>query len=253
MKKFAWLFIGILISIILYALLFFNIPRFEYSPVAKNQALAANMSFSDDYFKKLQHYKVTKDIIAQFEEKDILNYGKWDPTLFNVYIPPEPEPEPTEEDNAITEDLNSQNTAKAISFTQLPVDKTYYEISSPFGNRIDPFTNKQAFHNGIDISKTNENKENIIEGKNVYAVKAGVVELAEMSGDYGNLIIINHGDGLKTYYAHLNLFNVKIGDEIKPGDIIGTIGSTGRSTDAHLHFEVKQNDVSINPEPLLPN
>ena len=116
-------------------------------------------------------------------------------------------------------------------------------LTGTFGGRSDPFTNEPAFHSGIDIS--------LEKGEPVYATANGVVESASYTGDYGNLITVSHGFGLSTRYGHLSRFAVKAGQHIKRGDVIGYVGSTGRSTGSHLHYEILANGSLINPLQLL--
>jgi murein DD-endopeptidase MepM/ murein hydrolase activator NlpD len=112
-----------------------------------------------------------------------------------------------------------------------------------FGGRSDPFTGEPAYHQGIDISTE--------KGQAVYATADGVVETASYSGDYGNLVVVNHAFGLSTRFGHLSAFGVKPGQSVKRGDILGYVGSTGRSTGAHLHYEILVNGRLINPLQLL--
>jgi murein DD-endopeptidase MepM/ murein hydrolase activator NlpD len=112
-----------------------------------------------------------------------------------------------------------------------------------FGGRSDPFTGEPAYHQGIDISTE--------KGQAVYATADGVVETASYSGDYGNLVVVNHAFGLSTRFGHLSAFGVKPGQSVKRGDIVGYVGSTGRSTGAHLHYEILVNGRLINPLQLL--
>lgn len=116
-------------------------------------------------------------------------------------------------------------------------------LSSTFGDRPDPFNGEQNFHPGIDISAER--------GSPVYAPADGTVESASFSGNYGNLIVIGHGFGIATRYGHLSRFSVSTGQGIRRGDIIGYVGSTGRSTSPHLHYEVTLNGRLINPLRLL--
>jgi murein DD-endopeptidase MepM/ murein hydrolase activator NlpD len=116
-------------------------------------------------------------------------------------------------------------------------------LTGAFGGRADPFTGEPAFHQGLDISTE--------KGQPVYATADGRVESAAYTGDYGNLMVLKHDFGLTTRYGHLSAFNVKPGDSIKRGDIIGYVGSTGRSTAAHLHYEILANGKLINPLQLL--
>ena len=112
-----------------------------------------------------------------------------------------------------------------------------------FGGRSDPFTGERGFHQGLDISTE--------KGQPVYATADGVVETAAFTGDYGNLILLDHGFGLQTRYGHLSAFEVKAGASVKRGDVIGLVGSTGRSTGSHLHYEILVNGRLINPLQLL--
>jgi murein DD-endopeptidase MepM/ murein hydrolase activator NlpD len=116
-------------------------------------------------------------------------------------------------------------------------------LTGTFGGRSDPFTGEMGFHQGIDISTE--------KGQPVYATADGVVETAFYSGDYGNLVVLRHGFGLTTRYGHLSAFGVKPGAAVSRGDVIGYVGSTGRSTGAHLHYEILANGKLINPLQLL--
>jgi murein DD-endopeptidase MepM/ murein hydrolase activator NlpD len=116
-------------------------------------------------------------------------------------------------------------------------------LTGTFGGRSDPFTGEPGFHQGLDISTE--------KGSPVFATADGVVESASYTGDYGNLIVIQHEFGLTTRYGHLSAFAVKPGQHVKRGDIVGRVGSTGRSTGAHLHYEILANGKLINPLQLL--
>jgi murein DD-endopeptidase MepM/ murein hydrolase activator NlpD len=112
-------------------------------------------------------------------------------------------------------------------------------LSGGFGNRADPFTGVRDFHPGIDIS--------VPRGTNVTAPADGVVVLAATRGGYGNIIVIDHGYQTMTRYGHLDGFNVRPGQRVKRGDVIGFSGNSGRSTAPHLHYEVWVNDQMRNP------
>jgi len=116
-------------------------------------------------------------------------------------------------------------------------------LSSPYGNRRDPFTGGADFHPGLDISADY--------GQAVRATADGTVALASASGDYGNLVEIDHGFGIVTRYGHLSRFQTTAGQQIHRGDVIGYVGSTGRSTAAHLHYEILLNGKLTNPLKLL--
>jgi murein DD-endopeptidase MepM/ murein hydrolase activator NlpD len=116
-------------------------------------------------------------------------------------------------------------------------------ISSGFGYRSDPFTGEGAFHAGLDF------KGPI--GAPIYAAAKGKVSFVGQRQGYGNCIEIDHGNGLMTRYAHMSAFHSQVGQPVKAGDLIGAIGSSGRSTGPHLHFEVRINDRPVNPRPFL--
>ena len=112
-------------------------------------------------------------------------------------------------------------------------------ISSSYGWRIHPITGQRRFHDGLDIAANH--------GNPVYAYTDGRVVEAGWNGGYGNCILIDHGNGLKTRYAHLSRIDVRVGQKVKVGQRIGAVGSTGNSTGPHLHFEVIKNGKTQNP------
>jgi len=116
-------------------------------------------------------------------------------------------------------------------------------LTGTFGGRSDPFTGEPGFHQGLDISTE--------KGQPVYATADGTIESASYTGDYGNLIVVEHGFGLVTRYGHLSAFHVKPGQAVKRGDVIGYVGATGRATGAHLHYEILANGKLMNPLQLL--
>lgn len=118
-------------------------------------------------------------------------------------------------------------------------------LTSRVGSRPDPITGDKDFHQGLDISAD--------QGSQVYATADGTVAHAAAEGGYGNLIVLDHGYGLETRYGHLSRYNVKPGDKVKRGDVVGFVGSTGRATGSHLHYEVRVNGRLLNPLQLLLN
>jgi murein DD-endopeptidase MepM/ murein hydrolase activator NlpD len=116
-------------------------------------------------------------------------------------------------------------------------------LTGTFGGRSDPFSGEPAFHQGLDISTD--------KGQPVFATADGSVESATYTGDYGNLVVLRHGFGLSTRYGHMSGFNVKPGETVKRGAVIGYVGSTGRATGSHLHYEILVNGKLINPLQLL--
>jgi len=118
-----------------------------------------------------------------------------------------------------------------------PVHEGY--ISSYFGERADPFDGEEAFHKGMDFASG--------AGNDVLAVASGIVTWAGPREGYGNLVEINHGNGLTTRYGHASRILVNVGDEVQRGQAIAQVGSTGRSTGPHVHFEVLKNGAQVNP------
>jgi murein DD-endopeptidase MepM/ murein hydrolase activator NlpD len=116
-------------------------------------------------------------------------------------------------------------------------------LSAGFGDRADPFTGDPGYHSGLDISADR--------GHPVVAPAAGVVESASWSGNYGNLLVIDHGFGIKTRYGHLSQFAVSQGQMVNRGALIGYVGATGRATGPHLHYEVLANGQLIDPMKLM--
>lgn len=112
-------------------------------------------------------------------------------------------------------------------------------MSSPFGRRVDPFTGRTAFHAGVDFAGA--------PGSQVVAVATGVVSWSGQRIGYGNLVEVNHGNGYLTRYAHNRRNVVKVGDTVQKGDLLSLMGSTGRSTGPHVHFEVLRDGRQIDP------
>lgn len=123
----------------------------------------------------------------------------------------------------------------------LPASLEY--ISSGFGYRSDPFTGGAAFHAGLDF------KGPI--GAPIYAAAKGRISFIGQKQGYGNCVEVDHGNGMITRYAHMSAFRTQMGKEVLAGEVIGAIGSSGRSTGPHLHFEVRINDQPVNPRPFL--
>lgn len=144
--------------------------------------------------------------------------------------------------------------AKPMKLYEKPVEiKTYadymiplkckYSLSSDYGLRVDPISGNSSFHKGIDLA--------CAEGSSVFASRGGTVESVGYDNVYGNYIVINHGDGYKTKYAHLSKILSQKNSEVMQGEKIGKAGSTGYSTGSHLHFMVIKNGKTVNPKSLL--
>lgn len=119
------------------------------------------------------------------------------------------------------------------------------EITSRFGERLDPFRGEGAFHSGLDIASHY--------GDPIRATADGVVIEVGRHEGYGRLVVVDHGFGVTTWYAHLSGYNAEVGMTVKAGDVIGYEGDSGRSTGAHLHYEVRINNTPVNPWRYLRN
>jgi murein DD-endopeptidase MepM/ murein hydrolase activator NlpD len=134
-----------------------------------------------------------------------------------------------------------QNLALMRTPSRLPLDGA--DLVSAFGNRDDPLTGRRAFHSGLDFAAG--------KGTAIHAAAAGTVSYAGFRSDYGWVVEIDHGNGLATRYAHASRLLVKTGALVMPGDPVAAVGSTGRSTGPHLHFEVLRRGEAIDPRHYL--
>ena len=112
-------------------------------------------------------------------------------------------------------------------------------ITDSFGERLDPFSGEGAFHTGVDVASDY--------GAPVRATADGVVTIAENHAGYGRLVVIDHGFGITTWYAHLSAFSAVVGARVKRGEVVGYTGISGRSTGPHVHYEVRVNNAPVNP------
>jgi len=112
-------------------------------------------------------------------------------------------------------------------------------ITDSFGERLDPFNGEGAFHTGVDVASDY--------GAPVHATADGIVTIAENHAGYGRLVVVDHGFGITTWYAHLSSFSAVPGTRIKRGEVIGYTGISGRSTGPHVHYEVRVNNAPVNP------
>jgi murein DD-endopeptidase MepM/ murein hydrolase activator NlpD len=137
--------------------------------------------------------------------------------------------------------LLQQSVLKGMLPNSSPINAAFN--SSSYGWRIDPFTGNKAFHEGLDFSADT--------GTPIYAAAAGIVTAAERTTDYGNIVKVDHGSGLETRYAHASKLMVKVGDRVEKGQVVALVGSTGRSTGAHLHYEIRLNGNALDPRKYL--
>lgn len=139
---------------------------------------------------------------------------------------------------------NESNTIHQISFVWPIANQESFVVHSGYGERLHPVLGVRRLHTGIDLVAD--------EGVPVISARDGVVVKAEMAEAWGNLIIIRHNRTYSTLYSHMKSINVKPGDKVKEGDVIGLVGHTGLSSRDHLHFEVHKNGKAVDPAGYLP-
>jgi murein DD-endopeptidase MepM/ murein hydrolase activator NlpD len=144
---------------------------------------------------------------------------------------------------AVLDQLNGLSAAMDHVPLSAPVSSASFDKSSGFGARVDPFTGRYAFHPGIDFAGP--------WGSVVHATAAGVVVFAGNRGGYGNMVEVDHGYGIHTRYGHLSVISVQVGMQILRGAALGRVGSTGRSTGPHVHYEVWYDDTVKNPNNFI--
>ncbi len=137
--------------------------------------------------------------------------------------------------------LMDDRLARKTIPTTLPIAQGYY--SSNYGSRIDPISGRQSFHTGVDLIAPT--------GTPILAAAGGVVSSVEFQPDYGNIVDVDHENGLTSRYAHVSKSMVKVGDVVMKGQRIALVGATGRTTGAHLHFEVREKGIPLNPNKFL--
>jgi len=251
-KKITWMLPGVLIGFVIYLQFFLQLPQ-ESIFNRRPQDFTGNIEeqiVPTFYVAPMHHYRIDAGTLLLFQERDILTYGRPNPMLFE---PPKPRALPPILNDAphtegIVENENIRDAFERHSV--LPVAKEYFNLSSNFGWREDPFSGEFVMHNGIDIAARNSEGESIILGKNAYAVLGGTIEFAGEDDAGGLMVIINHGE-YETYYAHLQEMVVDVGDVVRPGQIIGRVGNTGRSTGPHLHFEIHISGTPVDPMDYL--
>lgn len=137
--------------------------------------------------------------------------------------------------------LLQQSVLKDTLPNSSPVTAAYN--SSSFGWRLDPFNGNKAFHEGLDFTAAT--------GTSIFAAAGGIVTTAEQTADYGKIVKIDHGSGLETRYAHASMLAVRVGQRVEKGQKIAEVGSTGRSTGPHLHYEIRFNGNPLDPRKYL--
>jgi murein DD-endopeptidase MepM/ murein hydrolase activator NlpD len=135
--------------------------------------------------------------------------------------------------------IQKEKMLASIPAVQPVANKDLKRMASGFGRRIHPVYKTEMMHWGMDFSAP--------VGTEIYATGNGVIKKAKYQKGYGKHIVIDHGYGYETYYAHMSQFKVRVGQKIKRGEIIGYVGNTGTSTAPHLHYEVHKNGTRLNP------
>ncbi len=170
--------------------------------------------------------------------------------------PPSMEAGPFDQPN-VKESIEEYNFLKAANFSgiyhqyayrwQSHTEPSLWPVNgvlrSSFGGRSDPFSGEGAFHTGIDLA--------VAPGTPVHVTADGVISTARWDGGYGKLIIVDHGNGFQTYYAHVSEFMVVPGQEVRRGQVIALSGGTGRTTGPHIHYEVRLGGTPVNPYKYL--
>lgn len=232
--------------------------------------LSYNSKVLEGYSETLSGFEKTKQEYS--EAKEIMDVYKTEQETLKIALE-EKQNEAESKRAAIQMDVNAKqkeydakqaainelnDEIKALANMLSKDDKTTYtgvfafplpdqasRITSWYGYRKDPFTGKTAYHNGYDFACP--------KGTKIYAADDGTVVLAKWNGGYGNCVTINHGGGVMSLYGHCSSLNVVAGQEVKRGDVIAYVGSTGRSTGNHLHFTVYKNGDLADPKDYLGN
>jgi murein DD-endopeptidase MepM/ murein hydrolase activator NlpD len=248
-KSLAWLAGSIVVLLVLVAALSFSYLRMSWK-VAQFERLRGEMDRLRGRYIELQRqanqHKVQMASLEKLASEVSARYG------INA---PAGEDEPMDSDSItnLKESIEQYTFLQAASF-----DGIYHHyafrwqehnqpslwpvigvLRSGFGGRTDPFSGEGAFHTGVDLQ--------VPKGSSVHATADGVVERACWSGKYGKLVVIDHGNGLKTYYAHLSEWEVFPGQPVRRGEVIGLSGATGHATGPHVHYEVRVSGTPVNP------
>ena len=193
----------------------------------KNYTKKATLTISEKYEKE---YEVSSDVEVAVADI-IAPVKKLNAEITKIYTTPSTGLTVSAEVLAALKE-----SSKELNFT-LPLES--YVITSRYGWR----RNGTEFHTGIDYAAPL--------GTPIHAAEDGVVTCAQWSGNYGYLVKIQHAGGFETYYAHCSRFAVSVGDEVKQGDVVSYVGSTGRSTGPHVHLEIRYNGKHMNPQDML--
>ena len=197
---------------------------------SENAEKELDLSILEKYTQDKESVKINEEEIAK---TDISN------KIAETIEKQEAEKQAEEAAKKAQEELDAMPEIKGVKIATKPISGT---ITSRYGesSRL-----RQSTHTGLDISATT--------GTEIKAVASGTVICAKYSGSYGNLVKIDHGNGVETWYGHTSKMYVKVGQEVKAGDVIAAVGSTGNSTGPHLHLEIRINGTHVNPQKYLYN
>ncbi|MBF0343599.1 MAG: M23 family metallopeptidase [Nitrospirae bacterium] len=206
---------------------------YYYNQFSELHTTMDSLKKAEVQFKKLFAFKSKEDVFNNLETDDS---GSIDMELLKKQIE-----KSVKGVGEIKEYLNKQKSFYNATPHGYPVSTS--NISSEFGWRIHPKTGRSEFHSGLDLA--------VSSGTPVRATADGIVSFAERSGGSGNLVVIEHGFGYTTCYAHNKEILVKVGQRVKRGDVISYVGSTGNSTGPHVHYEVWKNNNPVDPMTFL--
>jgi len=198
----------------------------------------------DDFQNIIKKTGLDADELKKESEHSAKQHDKIQPAEGGPFIPADMSPDTAPQTKEVLGELDKMMAMNRL-VNDLPLGMPIKngEEQSTFGRRIDPFNGDIAFHAGLDMSGPI--------GSEIYSTADGTVIAAGRNGAYGNAIDIDHGHGIVTRYGHLSAILVHEGQTVKRGDAIGVQGSTGRSTGAHLHYEVRYHDQPMNPKNFL--
>lgn len=233
----------------------------KFNPQDDNQTAQQDESATDFYARQLGGLQAETIRLRMFSER-LAEIAGFDSTAFSLDEHPgqggiEQEGTPLSSDvldkniqqlseelrhqqealSALEQYLLTEDTIAASIPTGKPVEEGW--VSSFYGYRVDPFNGKKTFHEGLDIAGRS--------GSNVLSVADGIVTWVGQRGGYGGLVEVDHGNGYVTRYAHNKTIKVKKGDRVSKGETLALMGSTGRSTGPHVHFEVLRDGQHVNP------
>jgi murein DD-endopeptidase MepM/ murein hydrolase activator NlpD len=218
-----------------------SLKDLEHEQINRIQSLTAGASETADAIQTILRrtgFDVSRETVEMPATDSDLAIG-------GPFVEPDTFTDPFEEsindlDTALERLDSARRTARKLPFGNPSPQSS---ITSRFGNRTDPFLGRLALHAGIDFRART--------GTEIHATGAGTVVVAGRNGGYGNMVEIDHGDGLTTRYAHLSRVLVKVGDHVDEADPVGFSGTTGRSTGPHLHYEVRRDGKAIDPMRFL--